>query len=297
MIRWRQALAVVILAANAVEAQSGRETARLLAEESEVVRDLLLKNPELPDHWREDFWSDALLRGAQIPGTPWRSHDLRRPQPRIVPPEELFCASSPPPAGAVALLAGGDLSQWSGPVDQWAIIDGVLEPAGVASNRLASIPRFGSARVHVEFATPQPAIGNWQYRGNSGVFLMGLYEVQILDSWKNPVYPDGQMGAVYGQHPPLLNASLPPGAWQCLDILFTAPVFDSGSLVSPARVTAYHNGALIHDDVPVFGPTGFQSWRHYEEHAETLPLTLQDHGDGSRVRFRNIWVQDIQEQD
>ena len=107
------------------------------------------------------------------------------------------------------------------------MVAGSLQPAGQTSNRLRSEASFGDVHLHLEFATPQPPVGSWQYRGNSGVFLMSLYEIQILDSWRNPVYPDGQMGAVYGQHPPLVNASLPPGEWQCLDIHFSAPRFDA----------------------------------------------------------------------
>ena len=133
-------------------------------------------------------------------------------------------------------------------------------------------------------------MGSWQYRGNSGVFLMSLYEIQILDSWSNPVYPDGQMGAVYGQHPPRFNASLPPGEWQCLDIHFSAPRFEHGELTRPALVTVVHNGVTVQEEVAILGPTKFQAWEDYRPHPDRLPLTLQDHGDGSRVRFRNIWA-------
>ena len=293
-LAWRRgffALAIVVLAPLVAAAESPEEIAAILAAESEVVRSLLAAYPRMPEQWREDYWPDALLRGKSLPDSPWRSHDLRRPQPARADSDEISCDSTPPPDGAFVLFDGGNLSQWSGTESEWRVDRGSLQPLGRSPNRLESKQAFGDVRIHLEFASPSPPTGHWQYRGNSGVFLMGLYEVQILDSWDNPVYPDGQMGAVYGQFPPLLNASLPPGEWQCLDIWFTAPRFDEAGVV-PARVTAEHNGVRIHDNVALYGPTGFVGWGEYEPHPARLPLGLQDHGDGPGTRFRNIWVVD-----
>jgi len=285
-------LTVALFLTYQAVAETPSEITKQLASESPVVRQLLDDYPELPRSWTEGFWSDALLRGRQIPGSSWRSHDLRRPQPSQADFDSLNCEPRPAPPGAVVLFGGHNLSEWTGPLDQWRVNDGSMTPRGEKPNRLLSVRSFGSSLVHIEFMTPAPAVGNWQYRGNSGVFLMGLYEVQILDSWDNPVYPDGMLGALYGQHPPLFNASLPPGRWQCLEIDFSAPVFEAGALVSPARATVTINGLLVQENTAFFGPTGFQAWRDYKGHAPKLPLSLQDHGDGSATRFRNIWVQE-----
>lgn len=274
-------------------AETPDQIAEILASDSKQVQRLLAAHPNMVDSWQQSFWADALLRGRQLPDQPWRSHDLRRPQPPLAPRESLQCEMRAPPEGAVVLFDGGGLDRWTGPLEQWQTVEGSMLPLGQISNRLVSRGRFGSATVHVEFATPEPPIGQWQYRGNSGVFLMGLYEIQILDSWKNPVYPDGQSGAVYGQYPPRVNASLPPGHWQCLDIAFTAPRFEGDEMIAPARVTAFLNGVLVQDNVALLGPTGFQSWSPYSAHSDALPLTIQDHGDGSRVKFRSIWVQEM----
>ena len=139
-----------------------------------------------------------------------------------------------------------------------------------------------------------PARGDGQDRGNSGVFLMGRYEIQLLDSYQNRTYPDGQAAAVYGQHPPLVNASRPPGQWQTYDIVFRRPRFDaSGAVVSPARVTLLHNGIVVQDAVALTGPVAHGAWPPYERHADRLPLSLQDHG--HRVQFRNVWVRSLEE--
>ena len=144
----------------------------------------------------------------------------------------------------------------------------------------------------MEWAAPVPARGSGQNRGNSGVFLMGRYEVQVLDSYQNVTYPDGQAGAIYGQYPPLVNASRPPGEWQTYDIFFRAPRFDARGLVAtPARMTVIHNGILVQDNVVLLGPTSNQKRDPYEAHPDRLPIQLQDHGDP--VRFRNIWIRDL----
>ena len=154
--------------------------------------------------------------------------------------------------------------------------------------------RFGDIQLHLEFATPAQPSGNGQARGNSGVFLMGRFEIQILDSYHNPTYPDGQAAAVYGQHPPLVNASRPPGEWQTYDILFTAPRFAAdGALRKPAYVTVLHNGVLVQDHAECYGPTGHRISPRYspQDAATTGPLKLQDHH--NPIRFRNIWVRPL----
>ena len=151
---------------------------------------------------------------------------------------------------------------------------------------------FGDAQLHLEFMTPPPE-GEGQERGNSGVFLMGSYEVQVLDSWQNDTYPDGQAGSVYGQTPPLVNASRPPGQWQSFDIVFHRPRFNAdGSVAQPGRVTVLHNGVLVQDNTTITGRTVNMAIARYEAHADKLPLALQDHG--NRMRFRNIWVRELE---
>ena len=146
--------------------------------------------------------------------------------------------------------------------------------------------------MHLEWAAPAEVIGNSQGRGNSGVFLMGRYEIQVLDCYDNPTYADGTAGAVYGQHPPLVNACRRPGEWQTYDIVWTAPRFDGGRLVSPAFATVFFNGVLVQYHRQLTGPTTHRRVMEYEAHSPTGPLRLQDHG--NPVRFRNIWYRPLQ---
>ena len=152
---------------------------------------------------------------------------------------------------------------------------------------------FGDAQLHIEFRTPTPPKGDSQERGNSGVFLMGLYEVQVLDSYHNITYADGHAAAIYGQYPPLVNASRPPGEWQTYDIVFHRPRFDAdGKVLRPARVTVIHNGVLVQDNVELSGPTANKARPPYVKHADALPLSLQDHGD--LVQYKNIWIRKLE---
>jgi Domain of Unknown Function (DUF1080) len=154
---------------------------------------------------------------------------------------------------------------------------------------------FGSCQLHLEFREPAEVKGNGQARGNSGVYIMGKYEIQVLDSYNNPTYSNGQAGAVYKQHVPLVNASRKPGEWQSYDIVFTAPQFkENGDLLSPASVTVIHNGVLIQNNVTILGPTDWVTKPKYEKHASKLPLMLQDHGDdGNPISYRNIWIRNL----
>jgi hypothetical protein len=153
---------------------------------------------------------------------------------------------------------------------------------------------FGDVQLHVEWATPFPVEGDGQGRGNSGVYLMGLYEVQVLDSYENLTYADGQAGSIYGQYPPLHNVSLPPGEWQSFDIFFRRPRFsEAGALLEPARLTLLHNGLLVQNNMELWGPTMWLQCLPYRSHLDKLPLALQDHG--NPVRYRNIWVRSLPE--
>jgi len=162
------------------------------------------------------------------------------------------------------------------------------------SGYLYTVQSFGDAQLHVEWAAPTPVKGDGQGRGNSGVFLMGAYEVQVLDSYKNDTYPDGQAASIYGQHPPLVNVALPPGQWQSYDIVFRRPRFNiDGKVVKPARMTVFHNGVLVQDCAELQGPTRWLQHLPYVPHIDKLPLSLQDHG--NPVRYRNIWIRELRE--
>ncbi|HLY51788.1 MAG TPA: DUF1080 domain-containing protein [Steroidobacteraceae bacterium] len=220
-------------------------------------------------------------------------HDRDRPQPAIVDPGTASTQQTPgrAPADAVVLFDGKDLAHWrqqDGSAARWKLGPGYFEVAP-GSGYLYTRDAFGDCQLHVEFAEPDPGTGQDQNRGNSGVFLQGLYEVQVLDSYRNPTYPDGQAGAVYGQFPPLVNASRAPGLWQSYDIVFHGPRFDAaGHLTRAARMTVLHNGVLVQDDVELSGPTAHRQRPPYTAGPEKLPLALQDHGDA--VRYRNIWI-------
>jgi hypothetical protein len=236
-------------------------------------------------------WLAPVAPGAQAV-TDWPPHDLSRPRPaKVTPRAGVF---TPPPPDAIVLFDGTSLNAWrtGEGAAAWTIRDGYAEvmPGG---GQIATRQEFGDVQVHVEWAVPTPTRGEGQEPGNSGVFLMGRYEVQILDTYENVTYADGQAGALYGQFPPLVNASLPPGEWQSYDIIFHRPRFAAdGTLESPARFTVLHNGVLVQDNAVLVGPTAHQTRPPYAAHADRLPISLQDHGE--RVRFRNIWVRNLE---
>ncbi|MBL9208022.1 MAG: DUF1080 domain-containing protein [Opitutaceae bacterium] len=222
----------------------------------------------------------------------WTKEETEQHEP--VPPV-VSCPEGGFPADALVLFDGKDPSEWV-PVrpdsPPWTVIDGalVVNPAG---SHLRTRREFRDIQLHLEFRTPSPASGSGQQRGNSGVFLMGLYELQILDSYQNSTYVNGQAGAVYKQAPPLVNAARPPGLWQSLDILFLAPRFaPDGKLLSPARITVLHNGVLVQHDFAIRGTTVNKGLPVYEPHADRLPIVLQNHK--NPVAFRRIWVREIQ---
>ncbi|MFN8006982.1 MAG: family 16 glycoside hydrolase [Terriglobia bacterium] len=220
---------------------------------------------------------------------------MNRPRPPIVKPGAPKLPVLPP-SDAVILFDGADLSKWrseDGSPAKWIVVNGYMESVK-GSGYLYTRQNFGDIQLHVEWATPVPPAGNSQGRGNSGVFPMGLYEIQVLDSYQNDTYPDGQAGAVYGQYPPLVNACLPPGEWQSYDIVFRRPRFDLvGQLLEPARVTVIQNGVLVQDNVKIWGPTQWLQYLPYTPQPDRLPLSLQDHG--NPVHYRNIWLRELPE--
>jgi len=225
-----------------------------------------------------------------IPGSKWRVHDASRPRPLAVDPGPPLGEPAPVPADATVLFGGSDLDAWTGrngPA-QWAIADGAITVNRTGD--IQTLASFGSVQLHIEWCAPAEVKGESQGRGNSGVFLMGRYEVQILDSFENPSYADGQAAAMYGQYPPLVNACRPPGQWQTYDILFTAPVFEDGKLLDPARLTLLHNGIVVHNHRAFLGGTAHKTAPSYAPHGPA-PIRLQDHG--NPVRFRNIWVRPL----
>lgn len=234
-----------------------------------------------------------LLALLQTPA--WPVHSLDRPRPPVVHPPAAT-AATPPPSDAIVLFDGHSLSEWraeNGQPAKWIVREGSVEVAP-GTGSLISTRAFGDVQLHIEWRTPVPPQGEGQARGNSGVFLMGLYEIQILDSYHNDTYPDGQAGALFGQNPPLVNVARPPGEWQSYDVVFRRPRFrPDGSLERPARMTVFWNGVLVQDTFEMMGRTAFQRRATYSPHADTLPLSLQDHGDP--VRFRNIWVRALPE--
>lgn len=285
------ASAFLWFAALAAPAETPDQIGAILAREGPVARRLIASHPQMKEAWRESFWADALLRAPPSRDPRYRIHDLNRPQPPRVRPAMRECSGPAAPARAVRLFDGTGTSAFTGPRLAFWRADSALTASAREPNRITTRADFGRVRVHLEFRTPEPARGVFQYRGNSGVFLMERYEIQILDGFDNPTYPDGMAGALYGQAPPRANASLPPGRWQCLDILFTPPRFAGERLVRPARVSVWHNHVLVQNNAAFAGPTAFASVRPYAAHPDRLPIQLQDHGDGtSMVSFRNIWA-------
>jgi hypothetical protein len=260
------------------------EATRLVAEHPNWAK--WLSDPEL---------ARSVLTGEQLPNSPWRVHDIRRPQPPRVDTGTGSC-SGPVPSDAEVLFDGHDLAKWTGEhFGEWTLHGGVLTSGGRVYNFLRTNEAFGDVQLHVEWMTPQqpkPPIDP-QHRGNSGVFLMGLYELQIVDSYGDETYPDGTAGAIFGTAPPLANPTRPPGVWNCYDIVFRSPRFVGGKLESPAWVTVLFNGVMVQAHTMLLGPTATEhgAVAHYVPHPPELPLALQDHGNvESRDSFRNIWV-------
>lgn len=196
-----------------------------------------------------------------------------------------------PPSDAIVLFDGKDMSAWTG-ADGWEVKDGIVTVKGAFHKNARTKQSFGDCQLHLEWSAPEKVVGNGQGRGNSGVYLMGRYEVQILDSYDNKTYFDGQCAAIYKQYPPLVNACRKPGEWQTYDIIFEAPRFDNvGNLVKPAYVTVLQNGVLVQNHTELLGGTFYDRPPFYEAHKSKAPLILQDHG--NPIRFRNIWIREL----
>ncbi len=233
--------------------------------------------------------------GPAADGDRWRQHDVRRPRPPVVEPAEAAIASKPP-ADAVVLFDGSGLDAWQagngGPAG-WKVEDGALVTTP-GTGQIQTKREFGDVQLHVEWSAPSPPVGKGQDRGNSGLFLMGQFEIQVLDSYRADTYADGQAGAIYGQYPPLANASRPPGDWQSYDIAFRRPRFNAaGELIEPARITLFHNGILVQNNEEPFGPTSWLKWLPYADSGGRGPISLQDHD--HPVRYRNIWLRELPE--
>ncbi|HEY6563619.1 MAG TPA: DUF1080 domain-containing protein, partial [Pirellulaceae bacterium] len=239
----------------------------------------------------------GLLARTGLAQDSWRQHDTQRPRPPVVTPGEID-RPAPAPSDAIVLFDGTDLSRWQAPgggETKWKVSDGTMCPTPGAGTIETKDP-YGDVQLHLEWQAPLPAVGNGQGRGNSGVWFMSRYEFQILDSYKNETYADGQAAAIYGQDPPLVNASLPPGKWQAYDVVFRAPAFDrNGAVKRPASITAFHNGLLVQDHRLIQGRTDWLRLLPYEAHADKEPLGLQDHG--NPILFRNIWIRELASED
>ena len=231
----------------------------------------------------------------QIPGLKYKVHGTKRPPAPVITPASSSVEEAPgtPPSDATVLFDGTDLSSWvrrEGGDASWRVANGYMEVIP-DNGSIRTREHFGDGQWHVEWATPQVVKGESQGRGNSGVFLMGTYEIQVLDSFDNPTYADGAAAAIYGQYPPLVNACREPGRWQSYDLVWIGPRFHAGKLEAPARLTLFHNGVVVHHDRELLGPTAHRNVLEYEEHPNTGPLELQDHGD--LIRYRNIWFRGL----
>jgi hypothetical protein len=248
---------------------------------------------------------DGFRDTPMLPGGKWHLHDPDRPQPPVVTPGATFSQNAPAPSDAEVLFDGKDLSKWQNNRGQnatWPVRDGYLETQRGGGIRTRG--KWADFQLHVEWASPSPPRGTGQGRGNSGVLINGMYEVQVLDSYRAKTYPDGQAGAIYGQSPPLVNACKPPGEWQTYDIIFESPRWnDRGELVKKAVVTVLHNGVVVQNHYEFTGITDGITrevpWKSLSKYSRPHPpevfIELQDHN--NPVRYRNIWVRALGERD
>jgi hypothetical protein len=231
----------------------------------------------------------VLIAAVAPPSIPWKTGDRSRPLPPRV-----TANPGTPPSDAVVLFDGKSLDAWqqaSGKPAAWKVGGGYFEVTPGSGDLVTKRP-FGDCQLHLEWSSPSPTRGKDQEPGNSGVYMMTLYEIQVLDSFRNVTYADGQAAAVYCQYPPLVNASRAPGDWQAYDIVFHGPRFGpAGEMLRTARLTLLHNGVLAQDHTELTGPTDYMKRPPYRAHAPRLPLLLQDHG--QPVRFRNIWIREL----
>jgi hypothetical protein len=239
--------------------------------------------PQQVEEVRKKAMEMGLLRPA---------NEAPKKEPTVITPG---AKPGDPPSDATILFDGKNLSAWKSLRDgsdaKWLVQDGYIQ-VQPRTGDIVTKEQWGDCQLHIEFATPAEVKGDSQGRGNSGVFLMGRYEVQVLDSYQNPTYFHGQAGSVYKQHAPLVNVSRKPGEWQTYDIIFSAPVFDEiGNVSKRARVTVLHNGVLVQNNVEIYGETWHDRSPAYIPHGPTGPIKLQDHG--NPMRFRNIWIRPL----
>jgi hypothetical protein len=244
-----------------------------------------------------------IIQWVEVDGQKWMVHDMNRPVPPVITPGEPSCDGKvgTAPSDAVVLFSdNNDVTKWEGVKNPkgpfpWTVGNGYLETVKDAGY-IRSKQKFGSCQLHIEFATPEKVIGSSQGRGNSGIFLMEAYEVQVLDSYNNRTYADGMVGALYGRNVPLVNACRKPGEWQAYDIIFHRPTFKNGKVDRKARFTVILNGVLVQDNVELQGGTGWigpYAMNDYYQHGDKGSLSLQDHG--NPVKFRNIWVRELKD--
>ena len=234
-----------------------------------------------------------------LPGGKWRVHDSKRVRPRAVTSGTFSTQDAPgqPPSDAIVLFNGANLSKWrsvKGEPAAWKVENGYMEVAP-KSGDIMTRDEFGDCQLHIEWRAPSPPKGEGQGRGNSGVFLLGQYEIQVLDSFESPTYADGQAAAIYGQYPPLVNASRKPGEWQVYDVVINAPRYKDGKIETPAYATVFHNGVVVHHHTAILGSTQHKILPGFVERGATGPFRLQDHG--NPVRYRNIWVRPLRSYD
>jgi hypothetical protein len=245
---------------------------------------------------KKHLWAAACLLAAgclfaSLRGSVLEAQQIKEYKSGIVWPEPAVIDPGPPggaPSDAVILFDGKDLSKWKNG-ENWEIKDGY---AVSRKSDITTIDSFGDCQIHVEFATPEEVKGSSQGRGNSGVFLMDRYEVQILDSYDNKTYFDGQCGSIYKQSPPMVNCCRKPGEWQTYDILFETPKFDEdGKVTRPAYITVLQNGVVVQNHFEIQGNTSWDKAPAYTKVPEKMPIHLQFHG--NPVRFRNIWIREM----
>ena len=219
----------------------------------------------------------------------WKVHDINRPKPRKVDPGE---TATDAPSDAIILFDGSSLDEWQGSGGKmWALVDGAMEVNNTGNIRTKR--EFGDCQLHLEYMPPAKPKKVSQGRGNSGIIFMEMYEVQVLDNWENPTYSDGYIGSVYGQHPPLVNPCRKPGEWQTYDIVFKAPRFEDGKLVSTGYFTVFLNGVLVQHNAEIYGSVVWRKLAKYSAHGPKGKIVLQDHGDRQNPRFRNIWIREL----
>jgi hypothetical protein len=231
----------------------------------------------------------SMSRGLSQEITDPKVTEVWEPEPKVITPG----TSGSAPSDAIILFDGKNLDNWldkNNTTPKWSVKDGVLTVVKGAGD-IKTKQTFGDIQLHIEWRTPAKVEGDGQGRGNSGIFLQERYELQVLDSYKNRTYSNGQAGSIYKQTPPLVNATKGPGEWQVYDVVFTAPKFNGdGSLKSAGRITVLHNGVLIQNDTEIQGTTEYIGKPKLIAH-EKGSLKLQDHG--NPTSFRNIWVREL----